>query len=610
MASKFKQSLGAYAIIAGLIILLVVLAVLQFRWSNQLRDADLERKKASLEAGVNGFREDFRRELAGVCTSFGFRSSEEATHIEDVYARQCGDWARSSDHRDLVANFYLWKKGKNETYTFLQYKPQQNDSFSQVDCPSRLGLLCNASDLEGALAPRGGDFAPMGFRWRVQGESLTMVRPIPQPGWRSREPQAGCPPDCPPAGFMIVELDHDALLKRFLPELTRRYFAGPEGELYDVAIVNGEQPPQFIYSSDPNAPPELATSPDESARLFVPRRPRGADGGEDFSRDPGGPRWRERMRPPRGSEPGRDGGERGRFFPGAPILADTSASEWRLVVRHPGTSMEQWAALCWRRDLLLGSGVLLVLAASMILVFVWIQRISRLAKMQMDFVASVSHELRTPVSVINSAAENLADGVVASSDQVKHYGALIRNEAQRLGGMIGQILLFATTRDGNEQVEPRPVVVGEVINSAVDELDHLIAASGFKVEKEVPGDLPQVMADPKALGRCLQSLITNVLKYASNGQWMGIRAQTGSGEDAGRVLITVEDRGPGIEADEVGRIFEPFYRGNAARASQTHGAGLGLSLAREAIEAMGGKLTAANRLGEGSIFTVHLSTAK
>jgi signal transduction histidine kinase len=272
--------------------------------------------------------------------------------------------------------------------------------------------------------------------------------------------------------------------------------------------------------------------------------------------------------------------------------------------------MEQWAALCWRRDLLLGSGVLLVLAASMILVFVWIQRISRLAKMQMDFVASVSHELRTPVSVINSAAENLADGVVASSDQVKHYGALIRNEAQRLGGMIGQILLFATTRDGNEQVEPRPVVVGEVINSAVDELDHLIAASGFKVEKEVPGDLPQVMADPKALGRCLQSLITNVLKYASNGQWMGIRAQTGSGEDAGRVLITVEDRGPGIEADEVGRIFEPFYRGNAARASQTHGAGLGLSLAREAIEAMGGKLTAANRLGEGSIFTVHLSTAK
>jgi len=230
--------------------------------------------------------------------------------------------------------------------------------------------------------------------------------------------------------------------------------------------------------------------------------------------------------------------------------------------------------------------------------------------MQMDFVAGVSHELRTPVSVISSAAENLADGVVGSSTQVKQYGVLIRNEAQRLAAMIGQVLLFAATRNESLQYQPCPVPVAETIDAAVTDLAHLTAANGFTVEKELAPDLPPVMADAKALGRCLQNLMTNALKYGSRGRWMGIRAQPGSGSEAGEVLITVQDRGQGIAPDEIPHIFEPFYRGNAARASQVHGTGLGLSLAKEAAEAMGGRLTVTSRMGEGSAFTLHFPAAK
>jgi signal transduction histidine kinase len=118
------------------------------------------------------------------------------------------------------------------------------------------------------------------------------------------------------------------------------------------------------------------------------------------------------------------------------------------------------------------------------------------------------------------------------------------------------------------------------------------------------------MADPKALGRCLQNLMTNALKYGAGARWMGIRAHPGAGAEAGEVLITVQDRGQGIEPSEIPHIFEPFYRGNAARASQTHGTGLGLSLAKEAAEAMGGRLTVASHLGEGSAFTLHFPAAK
>jgi two-component system OmpR family sensor kinase len=75
-------------------------------------------------------------------------------------------------------------------------------------------------------------------------------------------------------------------------------------------------------------------------------------------------------------------------------------------------------------------------------------------------------------------------------------------------------------------------------------------------------------------------------------------------------VISVEDHGPGIAPEEMPHIFEPFYRGNVARASQTHGTGLGLSLAKEAMDAMGGELTASSRMGGGSIFTLQLPTAK
>jgi signal transduction histidine kinase len=610
MAAKLQQSLGAIGIIAGLSVLLVALGVLQFRWSNQIRTADQQKKEAALQAGMNGFREDFRRELAGICTSFTYRPADQPPAIEDLYAQDCGEWARSSDHRELVANFYLWEKGKGDGYSFLQFSPQ-DDTFQEASCPARLGVLCDTSHLLTTLTSRGGEFGLGGSRWRVEGASLAMVRLIPRPGWRNRRNRGERPPDTSPAGFMIIELNREVFQKRFLPELAQQYFGGPNGLLYDVAVVDAASPPQFIYSSEPHPSTDLVSSPDEAVHLFSTRRGRGLEARETESRDLGSPPRRERMAPSyRLPGAGRDSLARARGFLAAPILADASAAEWRLVVRRPGGSLGDAVANYWHRDLLLGFGVLLVLAASMALVLVWTQRIRRLAKMQMDFVAGVSHELRTPVSVISSAAENLADGVVDSGPQVKKYGALIRNEAQRLSAMVGQVLLFAATRNEQGQYQPQPVPVAETIDSAVADLAQLTTANGFTVEKEVAPGLPPVMADPKALGRCLQNLMTNALKYGGGARWMGIRAQPGSGPEAGEVLITVQDRGQGIEPGEIQHIFEPFYRGNAARASQTHGTGLGLSLAKEAAEAMGGKLTVTSHLGEGSAFTLHFPAAK
>ena len=610
MGGRFKQSLGAYGIIVGLGALLVVLGILQFRWSNQLRNAELQKKQAALEAGANGFREDFRRELAGICSGFSYRALDQARSVEDLYARDCGDWARSSDRRELVATYYLWEKDSKGNYAFLHFDPQ-DESFKLAACPAPLGTLCDTASLANAFSPRSGELGPPAFRWQVQGASLAMVRPMFEPGSRGGRARVACPPECSPAGWMIVELNREVLSKRFLPELAQRYFGGTDGFLYDVAVVDAGNPPRVVYASSASPPADLWQSPDQAVQLFPPRRSRGLESRQGGSRPPGSRARGERFLPPPFPFPGagREGLTRGRGFLGAPISGDATAAGWRLVVRHPGGSVVELAALTWRRDLLLGFGVLLVLATSMGLVLFWAHRIRRLAQMQMDFVTSVSHELRTPVSVMSSAAENLADGVVDSKPQVQQYGALIRNEAQRLAGMIEQMLLFAATRRDQQQYHPIPVPVGETIDSALADLAHLATTNDVTIEKEIAPGLPPVMADPKALGRCLQNLMTNALKYGSSGRWMGVRAQPGSGPEAGEVLITVQDRGEGIEPGEIPQIFQPFFRGNAARASQKHGTGLGLSLTKEAAEAMGGRLTVTSHPGEGSAFTLHFPAA-
>jgi signal transduction histidine kinase len=236
----------------------------------------------------------------------------------------------------------------------------------------------------------------------------------------------------------------------------------------------------------------------------------------------------------------------------------------------------------------------------------------QLAKLQMDFVASISHELRTPLAVIRSAAENIADGVVEGKDQLAKYGAVIRNQSRQMTDLVNQILLFVSTRERTSHYVLQPLQVSEIVKSAVENTSQLAREAGFVVELHVEPDLPNVMGDSLALSRCLQNLIGNAIKYSAQGRWVCIRAfREKSGHlGHGEIAISVQDRGIGIDKSDLPHIFDPFYRSPAVRDAQIHGTGLGLPLARSIAEAMGGKLTVESKLGVGSVFTVHLPSAK
>jgi signal transduction histidine kinase len=289
-----------------------------------------------------------------------------------------------------------------------------------------------------------------------------------------------------------------------------------------------------------------------------------------------------------------------------PSSAAAAGEPWQLLVRHRWGSLETVVAADRLRNLLLSFGVLLVLAVSMAMILISTQRARRLAHLQMEFVAGVSHELRTPVAVICSAADNLAEGFVGGKDQVKEYGAVIRNEGRRLAGMIEQILHFAAGQAGRVTYDLQPVQVSEAIRDALAHVAALPAAEGFTIERDIHPDLPPVRADFAALTRCLQNLVLNAVKYGGESRWVGVRAEKSAPDGAPGIRISVEDHGMGIDPADRPHIFEPFYRGKTAQAAQIHGAGLGLSLALDIAQAMGGRLTVASEPGRGSTFVLDL----
>lgn len=232
----------------------------------------------------------------------------------------------------------------------------------------------------------------------------------------------------------------------------------------------------------------------------------------------------------------------------------------------------------------------------------------QLARLQMDFVASISHELRTPLSVIRSAAENITDGVIEAPEQCKKYGAMIRSQTRQITELVTQILLFASTREGKNHYVLRPIEIGQVMKSVLENTSELIQEEGIVLECHVDGELPNVIADASALSQCLQNLVINAIKYSGDNKWIAIYASMPRGDE--EIRISVKDRGIGIASSELKRIFEPFYRSPSVCAAQIHGTGLGLPLAKRIAEAMGGSVSVSSELGRGSIFTIHLPVAQ
>jgi signal transduction histidine kinase len=172
--------------------------------------------------------------------------------------------------------------------------------------------------------------------------------------------------------------------------------------------------------------------------------------------------------------------------------------------------------------------------------------------------------------------------------------------------MVEQVLEFAGAQSGRKNYELRPAELNQVIEDAVTACRLQLAEGGFEIEKKIAAHLPMVKADADALSRAIQNLLSNAMKYSGGSRWIGLSAEPVNTANGEEVRIKISDRGLGVAPSERERIFEPFYRGKETQAAQIRGNGLGLSLVKHIITAHGGRVSVESKIGEGSVFMLHL----
>jgi signal transduction histidine kinase len=221
---------------------------------------------------------------------------------------------------------------------------------------------------------------------------------------------------------------------------------------------------------------------------------------------------------------------------------------------------------------------------------------------QAEFLATVSHELRTPLNVIIGNAEMLADaGALAADDHAKLV-ASIRRYAELQLDLVTSVLDFERLASGELQCRPEPFTLAPLVDDVLA-LQKARLRPGVQLVAHVAPDCPALESDRIKVHQILRNLVDNAVKFTESGR---IVVEASGGPSPDRVVITVTDTGPGVPAEDLADIFEPFRQSGASSTRRTNGVGLGLSIVRQLVDVLGGEVRVSSELEWGSTFRVEL----
>jgi len=236
-----------------------------------------------------------------------------------------------------------------------------------------------------------------------------------------------------------------------------------------------------------------------------------------------------------------------------------------------------------------------------VILYVLLGRRARLARLQSDLLANVTHDLRTPLAAIRVYAQTLQTGLL-QSDPARAEDCLrtIVRETEWLDAMIDRVISWRAASKDRGLFGLQVGSIRTVVDESVARFLRMVPPDEVQLDYSFES-ARSVRHDPGALEQAILNLLVNAAKYSAVPKRIGVQVR----EEGPWVVVSVSDKGIGIPAGEVRRIFEPFYRVKGAVAG-TSGAGLGLAIVHHAVKAHGGKITVDTKEGVGSRFSIFL----
>ncbi|HEU5430793.1 MAG TPA: ATP-binding protein, partial [Thermomicrobiales bacterium] len=273
------------------------------------------------------------------------------------------------------------------------------------------------------------------------------------------------------------------------------------------------------------------------------------------------------------------------------------------VVRGTQQVSNQLRLIAWASVATVGLGILIAVPAGLFLARRAMRPIGEAFARQRSFVADASHELRTPLAVIRANTE-LAQRLLPTKSEVRDELQSVIGEVDQMSRLVDDLLFLARADAGNVRPGRERLDLAALVRAATEPMRGLAERAGLELTVEAPGALP-IAGDPDQLRRVVRILVDNAIRYTPAGGRIAVRA----GAAEGRTTVRVRDTGVGIAADDQPRVFERFFRSDAARSRATGGVGLGLPIARTIIHEAGGRIGLTSEPGRGSEFWFTLPLA-
>jgi len=540
------------------LLLLTVLAILQFQWIDQLSLAEKVRMESLFNLTSQQVTVSFQREMSELVRSFRGpvmgkphpmnrreRSSLEGNALPDLIKYSWLQWETNSLFPEIIKELYLINFSQSQGHAReLQIWNRQSSKFVAASWP------VGSPELRVPRVTHRREFGSLNH-W-VQLDLPGIYLPIMlqrSPGGNERERRRA---------FILVLFDREIISSTILPTIFKDIMGATGDESVRARVLDQEG--RSLFDSHPDQPvPSFV--PASMVDLFPAT---------------------DRLGP--FSNPG-----------------DGSLQHWTLHLYHVKGDLQAVISTFRWRHLVLGSLVLLLVAISTFLVQTNAKRSVQLAKKQIDFVAGISHELLTPLAGIQSAGENLTEGLVQDSAKIKLYGEMISKEGKRLTNLVTQILHFSKIESQDQTLNFEVVSLEELLLKSIQANKERLDESGVVADIMMPKEPIQLAVDCDSILRVFKNLIENTCKYASSGKKLEIDIS----EKKGVIVIQFRNFGPIISKEESQKIFSPFYRGSQVVASNIHGTGLGLHIVKSIIENHGGSVSLQSSIEE-TVFEILL----